>query len=95
MNKKIFVSSLAVLLLFNLFSCVFGYYDDDYDRVYEKQARKYAHYYQNPPRQTMYGYGRYVHMSSGVRYVHSRSRLKNKYHAARIDAYNRQYGNYY
>ncbi len=94
MAKKFLILSSALFLSFNMFSCVFGY-DDDYERVYEQQAKKYAHYYQNPPKQRLYSNGRYVHMSSGVRYVHSRSPLKNKYHAARIDAYNRQYENYY
>ncbi|MBQ8636136.1 hypothetical protein IJX73_01605 [bacterium] len=58
--------------------------------------RNYDYIYMNPIPQKMYAYGRYIGISSGIRYSHSPSKLKRARQAARINAYNRAaYGYYY
>ena len=52
---------------------------------------RYEHIYKNPPRQSLGAYGRYIISTSGVRYIHSPSRLKSDRHAQRTDANNRMY----
>lgn len=64
--------------------------DDDYN----KKASRYDYIYQNPPRQSLQVAGRYIISTSGVRYVHSPSKHKRASAAARINAYNYEYGNY-
>lgn len=48
-------------------------------------------YYRNPPRPSLMTNGKYVILTSGVRYVHSPSKSKRASHAARINEYNSMY----
>ena len=92
--KKLCVLCAGVLLS----SLVYA--DDVYINVnrnnnrYNRADSRYEHIYMNPPKPSLYSNGRYVMISSGVRYVHSKSKLKRAAHAARINAYNYQLGNY-
>lgn len=58
------------------------------------QGSKYDYIYYNPPRKSLQAHGRYIILSSGVRYVHSPSKNKRAAAAARINAYNYEAGNY-
>ena len=49
---------------------------------------KYAHHYMNRYRPSMYTNGRYIVRTSGIYYSHSKSKLKRKRHAERIEANN-------
>ncbi len=69
------------------------YYTDDYYKRSRKDTR-YDYIYQAPRRQSLGAQGRYIFSNSTVRYIGTRSKLKNAAHAARIQAYNEMYGNY-
>jgi len=92
--KKFCLPALCLLVLLP-YSCAEDVYlqvnreDDRY-----KNGTKYDHIYMDPPRTSLYSRGRYIYASSGVRYVHSPSKHKREAHAARINAYNHQLGNY-
>ena len=90
---KFFVLSLSVLMI-SLSSyaenVLIQVVKDDEDG----KESKYDYVYYNPPRKSIQVAGRYVVSSSGVRYVHSSSKHKRAAHAARINAYNYEYGNY-
>ena len=92
--KKYCVLFLFLLLILQsavvLANCDNMQRNDKYYRDYQK----YEHIYMNPPRKSLETNGRYVMVSSGVRYVHSPSKLKRAAHAARVDANNYEYGNY-
>lgn len=60
----------------------------DSQNPYLATSSRYNHIYANPPSQRIEAYGRYLGLSSTVRYVHSPSKLKGAKHAARINAYN-------
>ena len=63
------------------------------DSRYKSDSR-YDYIYMNPPKPSLYSRGKYIYASSGVRYVHSPSKRKRAAHAARINAYNYEAGNY-
>ena len=72
-------------------------YANNYDKndrysnnPYFATSSRYDYLYANPPKQSLGAYGRYIMSRSGVRYVHSPSRLKGVRHAARINANNLQ-----
>ena len=54
-------------------------------------SSRYDYAYNNPPRQSLKVYGRYLMSSSTLRYVHSASKLKRERHSGRINANNRLY----
>ena len=58
---------------------------------YTVPSSKYDYLYMNPPRQSLYVYGRYIMSSSKMRYVHSPSKLKREKHSERINANNKLY----
>lgn len=58
------------------------------------KTSEYDYVYMNPPKPSLYVAGRYLVSKSGVRYVHSPSKHKRASAAARINAYNYEYGNY-
>ena len=92
--KKVYVLGLLTVLLlpFTLAENVYVQVrrdDDDY-----KNDSRYDYIYMNPPKKQLYSVGRYIYSSSGVRYVHSPSKHKRAAHAARINAYNYEAGNY-
>ena len=91
--KKVFVLSLGMLLLSISVNAeevlVKVIRDDD-----AKKDSKYDYVYMNPPRTSLQTNGRYILSTSGVRYVHSPSKHKRASAAARINAYNYEYGNY-
>ena len=93
MKKLCVLGLLSVLLLpFVVAETVYVEVERDDDR-YQNES-KYEYIYMNPPKKSLYSRGKYVYMSSGVRYVHSPSKRKRAAHAARINAYNYEYGNY-
>jgi len=49
---------------------------------------KSAHYYMNNYKPTMYARGHFISISGGTYYSHSKSKLKRKRHAERLQAYN-------
>lgn len=89
--KKIICVLFLSVILFSPANASNRQNDFDYEDDRLRSETRYDYMYQNPPRQTLGAYGRYIFSNSGVRYVHSPSRLKNAAHAARINAYNRQY----
>ena len=60
-------------------------------KVSQASSSRYDYAYMNPPRHSLYAYGRYIMSSSTTRYVHSVSKLKRERHASRINANNRLY----
>jgi len=89
----------CVLALFVLVLCSCVYAENIYIQINRDDDRyindpKYEYIYMNPPKKQLYSNGRYIFASSGVRYVHSPSKHKRAAHAARINAYNYQMGNY-
>jgi hypothetical protein len=54
-----------------------------------------ANLYLTPAPKGIHTYGRFIGISSGIRYSHSPSKLKNARSAARINAYNAAQHNYY
>ena len=93
--KKLCLAVLSVLVLSSVVNAQYlistTYADNDYN--YKEESR-YDYVYYNPPRQSLGAWGRYIYTNSKVRYVHSPSKLKRAAHAARINAYNYEYGNY-
>ena len=92
--KKLWVLGLLAVLF-----VPFVYADNIYIQVNRDDDRykhdsRYDYIYMNPPKKSLVSNGRYVMISSGVRYVHSPSKHKRAAHAARINAYNYEYGNY-
>lgn len=86
--KKIF----CLMLFFGLIlSCTMSFAKET---SIERKAHRYDYIYQNPPQTSLHTNGRYVISTSGVRYVHSPSKGKREAHAARINAYNYETGNY-
>lgn len=63
------------------------------ENPYLSTSSRYDYVYANPPRQSIATDGRYIILSSKVRYVHSPSRIKRAKQAARINAYNYYYNN--
>ena len=92
--KKFYLSGVFALMLLSVVNAqaVYADYERRDDRYYDYE--KYEHIYMNPPKPSLYARGRYVVSTSGVRYVHSKSKGKRAAHAARINAYNYQLGNY-
>ena len=90
------LSIVSIICLMTCANQAFAY--DDYDEYrpnpYYATSSRYDYVYANPPRHSLGAYGRYIHSSAKVRYVHSPSRLKGAKHAARINAYNMQAYNY-
>ncbi len=97
--KKLCASGLFLLLLSSFVSAenywtqINNNNNNNYDDQYNSDS-KYDYIYYNPPRKSLQAHGRYVILSSGVRYVHSPSKGKRAAHAARINAYNYEAGNY-
>ena len=92
--KKLFVLGLLTiqLLPFVLAENIYIQVNRDDERY--KSDPRYEYIYMNPPKKSLVTNGRYIMVSSGVRYVHSPSKHKRAAHAARINAYNYEYGNY-
>ena len=92
-------SVLSVLFMtLSVASCAMA--DDQYKNVNIVQNKAHQNYsndsrydyiYEDPPKPSLQAYGRYIFASSGVRYVHSPSKLKRAAHAARVNANNRLY----
>ena len=89
--KRLCVLGLGIFMLSTFVSAqgVIQIVKDD-----DGKESRYDYVYQNPPRHSMQVAGRYIISTSGVRYVHSPSKHKRAAHAARINAYNYEYGNY-
>ena len=64
------------------------------NNYHNRKNNEYEYMYMNPPKPSLQVAGRYVIISSGVRYSHSPSKRKRAAHAARINAYNYELGNY-
>ncbi len=92
--KKVCVFCFGILLLSSLVNAQNVYTQVRRDDDYERKASRYDYIYQDPPRPSLHVAGRYIISTSGVRYVHSPSKHKRASAAARINAYNYQYGNY-
>lgn len=92
------MKKFCVLGLFALLLPSFANADNIFIQIDKNDSRytqdpKYEYIYYNPPRKGLQAHGRYVILSSGVRYVHSPSKLKRAAHAARINAYNYEASN--
>lgn len=93
MKKLCLLGLLTVLFMpFVLAENIYIQVNRDDERY--KSDPRYEYIYMNPPKKSIVSNGRYIMISSGVRYVHSPSKRKRAAHAARINAYNYEYGNY-
>ena len=64
-------------------------------KTVSQPLKRYDHLYLTPVPKGIHTNGRFIGISSGIRYSHSPSKLKNARSAARINAYNAAQHNYY